>query len=710
MLCSLKPVILANDDYDDDITHLKQVACDEFLANNGGSLVNVSNLQSLNVTADNVEDIFLNINAENTQESIFQGAQPNTEHEQCNPLDADNLIHLVRTLPKELYINEILKLSSSDRDRLEDARIEILNCIQNTDGYPYGLRATLKKRIQTRTGDSIEYKLAQDLYCLSLVLDGVEWDDLKEVVNVSRSKKSSSQAPETSFQAYKFSDLENLKKSVSDALADIVLLKQENKMLKTEMQSELKSVRASIQRVTTEVESELKEVRSLISANALSIDRIVDEKSNGLACIKSGMKQIKSDFKSLKEEPVFSINISQVEDCIAKFSKMEKKVNRLDKRLQSDKFPTCIDLTKRDSNDNPGQVASECEAYHTVHVNKADNTALLRSDETNLFSRLKFTEKEITREQQKQCMESSALTMEPSNTTKRHKPSVSTGYSGVDKRMGSLSSNELTVSSHVPPISDPPVNQNRDPGMENESHGHSVKTYADAISAGRIQGTASLRSPNNSQYVPSTPLSFIPTRVNGATQRSSGSELGRVHSHVSYPRPEHAHTRTHGLDSGASSHAPTRATCSDRDELDYNLLQNHVDVRRRSKRFYVGGFRSSITHEELIQYVESKGLVVTWVHIWPSKRSDRAVIRLNVEVSGNCLKITEPGFWPRGVKCRPWLTNNTYKNTYLTQSRSQRYRDSDNFYRRNDKYINNSYPEQYNVTGDDYCYENSHSY
>ena len=58
------------------------------------------------------------------------------EHELCNPLDADNLIHLVRTLPKELYITEILKLSSSDRDRLEDARIEILNCIQNTDGYP----------------------------------------------------------------------------------------------------------------------------------------------------------------------------------------------------------------------------------------------------------------------------------------------------------------------------------------------------------------------------------------------------------------------------------------------------------------------------------------------------------------------------------------------------------------------------------------------
>ena len=121
-----------------------------------------------------------------------------------------------------------------------------------------------------------------------------------------------------------------------------------------------------------------------------------------------------------------------------------------------------------------------------MHVNKAENTALLRSDETNLFSRLKFKEKEITREQQKQCvLESSALTMEPSNTTKRHNPSVSTGYSGVDKSMGSLSSNELTVSSHVPPNSDPTVNQNRDPGMGNGQKPTGTKAHWDKSPLGQ---------------------------------------------------------------------------------------------------------------------------------------------------------------------------------------------------------------------------------
>ena len=220
LFCSLKPVVLANDDYEDEITHLKQVACDEFRANNGSSFVNVSNHPSVNVTADNVEELFLNINDDmNTQDSIFQGAQLNAEHdqtlsEQRDPLEVDNLIHIARTLPKELYITEILKLTSSDRDRLESTRVELFSSVQNTEGYPYDLRAPLKKRIQTRTGDSIEYKLAQDLFCLSLVLDGAEWEDLKEVFTIPRPKKSSSQVPaDTSFQAYNISDFEKFEEN-----------------------------------------------------------------------------------------------------------------------------------------------------------------------------------------------------------------------------------------------------------------------------------------------------------------------------------------------------------------------------------------------------------------------------------------------------------------------------------------------------------------
>ena len=711
LFCSLKPVVLANDDYEDEITHLKQVACDEFRANNGSPYVNVSNHQSVNVTADNVEELFSNIVDDmNTQDSIFQGAQRNTEHEQtlseqCNPLGADNLIQIARTLPKELYITEILKLTSSDRDRLENARIELFCCVQNTEGYPYDMRAPLKKRIQTRNGDSIEYKLAQDLYCLSLVLDGAEWEDLKEVITIPRPKKSSSQVPaDTSFQAYNISDLENLKKTVHEALADIVLLKQENKILKTDMQSEIKSVRASIQRVNTEVESELKEIRSLISANALSVDRIVDEKSNGLACIKSGMKQIKSDVKSLKEEPVLSLNISQVEDCMAKFNNMEKKINRLDKRLQRDKSPVCVDLTKTDSNAQSGQVAPEYEPYQTVHLNKAASTVLLRSGETNLFSRMKITPQVDSN--------STALITEPTSYTKRHSPSVCAEYSSETTRerpsshdkQSSYEKQSETSSHMLPPASETRVNLSCDPDIESKGRGKNSRTYADVISAVNVQDAAPSKSSRHELYVPNAHSNFIPTRVNGTTTHSASSELRRVHRDAN-TQSNYIPTRNNGVDTDTANRVHTRESGSYRSEPDYSLLQDHVDIRRRSKRFYVGGFRPSITHEELIQYVESKGLTVTWAHIWPSKRLNRAVIRLNVEVSENCFRITEPGFWPRGVKCRPWLTNNTYKNTFLNPSRSKSYRGSDNDYHY-DKYNNNRYIE----TDDDYYSENRHGY
>ena len=215
----------------------------------------------------------------------------------------------------------------------------------------------------------------------------------------------------------------NLKKIVNEALADIVLLKHWNKILKTDMQSEIKSVRASVQRVNTEVESELKEIRSLISANALSVD--VSSTKNPmdwpvLQC-KSGMKQIKSDVKSLKEEPVLSLNVSQVEDCMAKLNSMEKRINRFDKRLQRDRSPLCVDLTNTDSNVPSGQVAPESEPYHTVHVNKAASTALLRSGETNLFSRMKITPKDVS--------ESAAMTTEPTTYMKSSISSICDGYS-----------------------------------------------------------------------------------------------------------------------------------------------------------------------------------------------------------------------------------------------------------------------------------------
>ena len=89
--------------------------------------------------------------------------------------------------------------------------------------------------------------------------------------------------------------------------------------------------------------------------------------------------------------------------------------------VQHDRSPVCVDLTNTDSNVRSGQVAPESESYHTVHVNKAASTALLRSGETNLFSRMKTTPQNVS--------ESSSMTNEPTDYMKSSISSLCAEYS-----------------------------------------------------------------------------------------------------------------------------------------------------------------------------------------------------------------------------------------------------------------------------------------
>ena len=378
----------------------KEVARDEFLGHIDSPYVNVTNYESVKVTEDNVERLYNGLDCSGTQTSVFQGAQRVDDNH--DPLGTENLLALVRSLPKELFISEILKSSSSDRDHLENARTELFSCIQNSDGCPDDSRASLKRRIKTRNGDSIEYKLAHDVYFLSTVLDGGDWEDIREMVSVPRSlKKSSSQADcDVSFQAYDITNMENIKRTVSGMMADIVLLKQENTLLKTEFQTEIKSVRAAIRSVNSDVETELNELRTLISTNALSVDRICDEKSNGVANIRGEIKQIKADVKTIMEEPVLTLDVRQVKDSVVKLSFIERRINRLEKRVQSDKTAACIDLTQPDTVDGSGHVGSA--PYSTIHVDKQRNIALLKSNESNLFSRMPVMPHDVMSSEQAQ--------------------------------------------------------------------------------------------------------------------------------------------------------------------------------------------------------------------------------------------------------------------------------------------------------------------
>lgn len=118
------------------------------------------------------------------------------------------------------------------------------------------------------------------------------------------------------------------------------------------------------------------------------------------------------------------------------------------------------------------------------------------------------------------------------------------------------------------------------------------------------------------------------------------------------------------LSNGDSSHTDNtirsrNTQCTDNDE---DFLQY---VRRRTKRFYVGGFKPNITEAKLAKYVSDKGPTVTKVSIFRNKKFRSTVVRVNVEDNHMAdLLVNDPYFWPEGIQCRPWLSYNGYKNRH----------------------------------------------
>ena len=94
------------------------------------------------------------------------------------------------------------------------------------------------------------------------------------------------------------------------------------------------------------------------------------------------------------------------------------------------------------------------------------------------------------------------------------------------------------------------------------------------------------------------------------------------------------------------------------DEEDFEVY-----VRKRSRRFFIGGFTNEMTSEKIRSYVTRRGPKVTMVRTFPQKRTDDGIIvQLNVEENIKCNMLEENGFWPRGILCKPWLSRGALDN------------------------------------------------
>jgi hypothetical protein len=131
-------------------------------------------------------------------------------------------------------------------------------------------------------------------------------------------------------------------------------------------------------------------------------------------------------------------------------------------------------------------------------------------------------------------------------------------------------------------------------------------------------------------------------------------------------------------------------------------IYNHIKKRKRTKRFYVGGFLPSISESEIGTYVNDRGPNVSKVTIFRNSRYNTATIRVNVLDDEECYLLEEHGFWPRGIICRPWVTRNQLRQGRQSNRKNNRtdYNDDNDYNDYHDnapqwRETNNEFTRQY---------------
>ena len=120
------------------------------------------------------------------ENNVSNSQQPDSQEEMYPTppeMEISQLMVLYRGLPKEMFINRILVQYASCEVKLENARFNILERLKDMEDFPYGLQCELKRRLHTRTGESVPTKLAYDIHTLLSVVDGADYSDIKDLLS-----------------------------------------------------------------------------------------------------------------------------------------------------------------------------------------------------------------------------------------------------------------------------------------------------------------------------------------------------------------------------------------------------------------------------------------------------------------------------------------------------------------------------------------------
>ena len=346
------------------------------------------------------------------------------------------------------------------------------------------------------------------------------------------------------------------------------------------------------------------------------------------------------------------LNYRETNDKLSNINKLEKRITKLENKLEKCKESTSpYDRALNETFSSANNLTSCKSAFADCNT---DSTAtcdfqaeMIQSEDTTSFEKSKRQSNHIRYGKLVQCPETKKIYRLNAVDNQQPQP-VKTSDKVLDRtlvnQMSGVQCNsekqddsifhtsnydDRDHSDHLP-LSDILLKNRYDALVtDNETH---TSTYSDAVKR-PVQSTT---TDSNNGFSTNIPVRISDRRQQNVT---TNEQVPALNSRDVRSKHRFLQSFVNSAD-------------NEQEESDGDFIQH---VRSKSLRCYVGGFKSSITERILCNYVQRRGVFVSWLNIRRYPDQNRAVIQINLNGERGS-HLFEEGFWPEGVQCRPWYT------------------------------------------------------
>ena len=142
-----------------------------------------------------------------------------------------------------MFISQIISDFHSDEMELKELRNTLFSELKILEEFPYPIGSKLKRRKKPKTGENTAVKLCNDIYVLASVFEGASFEDMKELLSISKFNNENTQndtvcieSSDTNVSCKHDSDISLFRSMLTTIQADMFSLIQENKSLREDYQ------------------------------------------------------------------------------------------------------------------------------------------------------------------------------------------------------------------------------------------------------------------------------------------------------------------------------------------------------------------------------------------------------------------------------------------------------------------------------------------